>query len=449
MPRIVSSDRSPEEDRWRTSRRSSPRSRRGETLSRDEAREAFDIIMSGEATPAQIGAFLTGLRVRGETVDEIAGAVATMRAKMTPVEAPADAIDVVGTGGDASGSYNISTAAAFVVAGAGVPVAKHGNRALSSKSGAADTLAALGVNIDLTPDQIAPCIREAGIGFMFAPAHHAAMKHVGPVRAELGFRTVFNLIGPLSNPASVKRYLLGVYSPDWVEPLANVLASLGAERAWVVHGAGGLDEISPAGRNHGRLARRRQGHASSPSARRMPGCRPRPPRRSRAATPSHNAEALRQVLDGAPGAYRDTVLLNAGAALVVAGLAKDLAEGVELAAEVDRQRQGARAAGQARRGIERLGHDRHPRNDRSQQARRDRRREGSRAAGRDGAPRPAPPLAARLRQGAAGNDRRRPAGADRRDQEGEPVEGADPRRFRSAGAGARLSRPAARPACRC
>ncbi|MEP5517382.1 MAG: anthranilate phosphoribosyltransferase, partial [Bauldia litoralis] len=219
----------------------------GETLSREESRDAFDIIMSGAASPPQIAAFLTALRLRGETVDEIAGAVSTMRAKMTPVAAPADAIDVVGTGGDASGSYNISTTAAFVVAGAGVPVAKHGNRALTSKSGAADTLAALGVNIELTPDQIGACVRDAGIGFMFAPAHHAAMKHVGPVRAELGFRTIFNLIGPLSNPASVKRYLLGVYSPDWVEPLANVLGSLGAERAWVVHGDGGLDEISPSG----------------------------------------------------------------------------------------------------------------------------------------------------------------------------------------------------------
>ncbi len=305
----------------------------GDTLSRDELRDAFDIIMSGDASPAQIAAFLTGLRLRGETVDEIAGAVATMRAKMTPVEAPANAIDVVGTGGDASGSYNISTTAAFVVAGAGIPVAKHGNRALSSKSGAADTLAALGVNIDLTPDQIAQCIREAGIGFMFAPAHHAAMKHVGPVRAELGFRTIFNLIGPLSNPASVKRYLLGVYSPDWVEPLANVLASLGAERAWVVHGAGGLDEISPAGETI--VASLEDGKVTvftvSPQD---AGLSSSPAEAIKGGDAADNAEALRQVLDGAPGAYRDTVLLNAGAALVVAGLAKDLAEGVERAADV-------------------------------------------------------------------------------------------------------------------
>jgi len=303
----------------------------GGRLSRDEAREAFDIIMSGEATPAQIAAFLTGLRLRGETVDEIAGAVATMRAKMTPVAAPADAMDVVGTGGDASGSYNISTATAFVVAGAGVPVAKHGNRALSSKSGAADALAALGVRIDLSPDMIAACITETGIGFMFAPAHHAAMKHVGPVRGELGFRTVFNLIGPLSNPASVKRYLLGVFSPDWVEPLAEVLSSLGAEKAWVVHGAGGLDELSPSGES--KVAALDGGKVTvftvSPEAAGLPIY---PKEAIRGGDAAHNAEALRGVLAGASGAYRDTVLLNAAAALVVAGRAASLEEGARIAA---------------------------------------------------------------------------------------------------------------------
>lgn len=304
----------------------------GETLSQDEARDAFGVIMSGEATPVQIGAFLTGLRLRGETVDEISGAVATMRAKMAPVQAPADAIDVVGTGGDASGSYNISTTAAFVVAGAGVPVAKHGNRALTSKSGAADTLAALGVNIELTPDRISACIRDAGIGFMFAPMHHSAMKHVGPARAELGFRTVFNLIGPLSNPAGVKRYLLGVFSPDWVEPLANVLAGLGAERAWVVHGEGGLDEISPAGKT--KVASLENSVVTTFTI--TPedaGLTASPTDAIKGGDAAHNAEALRGVLDGAKGAYRDTVLLNAGAALVVAGLADDLAGGVKLAAE--------------------------------------------------------------------------------------------------------------------
>jgi anthranilate phosphoribosyltransferase len=303
----------------------------GGKLSREEAREAFGIIMSGEATAAQIGSFLTALRMRGETVDEIAGAVSTMREKMTRVDAPADAIDVVGTGGDSSGSYNISTAAAFVVAGAGVPVAKHGNRALSSKSGAADTLTALGVKIDLAPEQISAAIREAGIGFMFAPAHHSAMKHVGPARAELGFRTVFNLIGPLSNPAGVKRYLLGVFSPDWVEPLANVLMSLGAERAWVVHGHGGLDEISPAGETivasvqDGRVSKFRIKPEDA-------GFSQRHVDEIKGGDAAHNAAALRAILDGAQNAYRETVLLNAGAALVVAGKAENLAEGVVLAA---------------------------------------------------------------------------------------------------------------------
>ena len=305
----------------------------GETLTREEAEDAFGIIMSGEATPVQIGAFLTALRLRGETIDEIAGAVKTMRARMTPVSAPEGAMDVVGTGGDGSGSYNISTAAAFVVAGAGVPVAKHGNRALSSRSGAADTLAALGVKLDLTPEQIGACIRDAGIGFMFAPAHHSAMKHVGPARTELGFRTVFNLLGPLSNPASVKRYMLGVFSPEWVAPLAEVLGELGAERAWVVHGSGGLDEISPYGEtsvaslDNGRI----ETFTISPESAGLPVW---PAEAIRGGDAEHNAEALRTVLGGEKSAYRDTVLLNAGAALVVAGLADSLTEGVKLAGEV-------------------------------------------------------------------------------------------------------------------
>src|SRR5213078_3339843 len=204
-------------------------------------------MMSGEATPSQMGGLLMGLRLRGETVDEITGAVTTMRAKMQKVAAPPDAIDVVGTGGDASGSYNISTCAAFIVAGAGIPVAKHGNRALSSRSGAADVLGALGVKIELRPDEITRCIYEAGIGFMFAPAHHPAMKHVGPTRVELGTRTIFNLLGPLSNPAGVKRQMVGVFSRQWVQPLAQVLKNLGAESAWVVHGSDGLDEITLTG----------------------------------------------------------------------------------------------------------------------------------------------------------------------------------------------------------
>src|SRR6202171_375676 len=219
----------------------------GKTLTREEAEAAFEVMMSGEATPSQMGGFAMALRVRGETVDEIAGPASVMRAKMLRGEAPAEAIDVVGTGGDAAGTYNISTTTAFVVAGAGVPVAKHGNRALSSKSGAADVLSALGVKIDLGPEAVGRCIREAGIGFMFAPAHHSAMKHVGPTRVELGTRTIFNLLGPLSNPAGVKRQMVGVFSKQWVEPLAQVLKNLGSERAYVVHGSDGLDEITTSG----------------------------------------------------------------------------------------------------------------------------------------------------------------------------------------------------------
>src|SRR6187399_1849141 len=219
----------------------------GATLSRDEAASAFDSMMSGEATPSQMGGLLMALRVRGETVDEITGAVSAMRSKMLRVEAPADAVDVVGTGGDGSGSVNVSTCASFIVAGCGVPVAKHGNRALSSRSGAADVLASLGVKIDLTPESVGRCIKEAGIGFMFAPAHHPAMKNVGPTRVELATRTIFNLLGPLSNPAGVKRQMVGVFSRQWVEPLANVLKNLGSERAYVVHGSDGLDEITTSG----------------------------------------------------------------------------------------------------------------------------------------------------------------------------------------------------------
>src|SRR6188508_883293 len=222
----------------------------GASLTREEAANGFDRMMSGEATPSQMGAFLMALRIRGETVDEITGAVTVMREKMLRVTAPSNAIDIVGTGGDASGSYNISTCAAFIVAGAGVPVAKHGNRALSSKSGAADVLTSLGIKLDLRPDEITRCIYEAGIGFMFAPAHHPAMKNVGPTRVELGTRTIFNLLGPLSNPANVKRQLVGVFSRQWIEPLAQVLKNLGSECIWVVHGSDGLDEITTSGPTH-------------------------------------------------------------------------------------------------------------------------------------------------------------------------------------------------------
>ncbi|MFN0263535.1 anthranilate phosphoribosyltransferase [Tepidamorphus sp. 3E244] len=305
----------------------------GESLSVEDARAAFEIIMSGEATPSQIGGFLMALRVRGETVDEITGAAQIMRSKMVPVEAPDDAMDVVGTGGDGSGTYNISTATAFVVAGAGVPVAKHGNRALSSRSGAADVLASLGVDIDIDPDKIGQSIREAGLGFMFAPMHHSAMKHVGPTRVELGTRTVFNLLGPLSNPASVKRALVGVFSLEWVEPVAHVLNQLGMERAWVVHGSDGLDEITTTGPT--RVASLEGGKVSTfdidPQSVDISIA---DPSYLKGGDGDHNAAALRSVLNGDRGPYRDIVLMNAGAALVVAGKAKDLAAGVNLAAEV-------------------------------------------------------------------------------------------------------------------
>src|SRR6195256_5163721 len=219
----------------------------GATLSRDEAASAFDSMMSGEATPSQMGGLLMALRVRGETVDEITGAVSAMRAKMLRVDAPANAVDVVGTGGDGSGSVNVSTCASFIVAGTGVPVAKHGNRALSSRSGAADVLSSLGVRIDIKPEHVGRCVHEAGIGFMFAPSHHPAMKNVGPTRVELATRTIFNLLGPLSNPAGVRRQMVGVFSRQWVQPLAQVLKNLGAESAWVVHGSDGLDEITTSG----------------------------------------------------------------------------------------------------------------------------------------------------------------------------------------------------------
>ncbi|GAA2819852.1 anthranilate phosphoribosyltransferase [Aminobacter aminovorans] len=303
----------------------------GTPLTFEEAREAFDIIMSGEATPGQIGGFLMALRVRGETVSEISGAVATMRDKMLRVEAPDDAIDIVGTGGDGSHSVNISTASAFVIAGAGVPVAKHGNRGLSSLTGAADVLTALGVNIDLTPEAISRCIHGAGVGFMFAPAHHPAMKHVGATRVELGTRTIFNLLGPLSNPAGVNRQLVGVFSPEWVQPVAETLKELGAQHVWVVHGDG-YDEITTTGETH--VAALQDGVIStftlSPE---QVGISRHTREELRGGDSAYNAAALRGVLEGAAGAYRDTVLMNAGAGLVVAGKAATIGDGVPLAAE--------------------------------------------------------------------------------------------------------------------
>ncbi|MCL4710819.1 MAG: anthranilate phosphoribosyltransferase [Pseudorhodoplanes sp.] len=302
----------------------------GATLSREEAASAFDRMMSGEATPSQMGALLMGLRVRGETVDEITGAVSAMRAKMLRVEAPPNAVDVVGTGGDASGSYNISTCAAFIVAGAGIPVAKHGNRALSSRSGAADVLSSLGVKIDLTPDMVGRCIREAGIGFMFAPAHHPAMKNVGPTRVELGTRTIFNLLGPLSNPAGVRRQLVGVFSRHWIEPLAQVLQNLGSDSVWVVHGADGLDEITSSGPTY--VAALKDGKIKTfEIAPQDSGIMVAKPEALRGDDADVNARALKDVLDNKDGAYRDVSVLNAAAAFVVAGAADSLKEGVALA----------------------------------------------------------------------------------------------------------------------
>ena len=286
-------------------------------------------MMSGEATPSQMGALLMGLRVRGETVDEITGAVTTMRAKMLGVKAPPDAIDVVGTGGDASGSFNISTCAALIVAGCGVPVAKHGNRALSSRSGAADVLQALGVKIDLTPQQVGRCIAQAGIGFMFAPAHHPAMKNVGPTRVEMGTRTIFNLLGPLSNPAGVKRQMIGAFSKQWIEPMAQVLKNLGAESIWVVHGSDGLDEITISGPTS--VAALENGKIRSfEIAPEDAGVSRAKPEALRGGDADANARALLDVLKGKAGPFRDVAVINAAAALIVAGKAKDLKEGAAL-----------------------------------------------------------------------------------------------------------------------
>jgi anthranilate phosphoribosyltransferase len=304
----------------------------GAPLPRAEAEAAFEIIMSGEATPAQIGAFLMALRVRGETVDEITGAVTVLRGKMTRVEAPAGAIDIVGTGGDASGTFNISTASALVLAGAGVPVAKHGNRALTSRSGAADVLAALGVNIELGPEAISRCITEAGVGFMFAPMFHSSFRHVGPARAELGTRTVFNLLGPLCNPALVASQVIGVFDGAWAEPLAHVLRNLGAESIWIVHGSDGLDELTTTGPTQ--VTQLKDGEITSfevtPEDAGLARAAPEALKGGDAET---NAAAIRRLLAGEAGAFRDIVLLNAGAGLIVAGKAGELKEAVMLAAK--------------------------------------------------------------------------------------------------------------------
>ena len=303
----------------------------GERLPRAAAEAAFDTILSGDVTQAQIGAFLMGLRVRGESIDEITGAVASLRKRMARVVAPANAIDIVGTGGDGQGTYNISTLAAVIVAACGVPVAKHGNRAASSRSGATDVLGALGVGIGLSPEQVGQCIATAGLGFMAAQAHHPAMRHVGGARSELGTRTIFNMLGPLSNPAGVKRQLLGVFAPQWLEPLAAVLRNLGSERVWVMHGSDGLDELTTTGPSHvvaledGAIRR----FEITPEEAGLPRAEPAA---LRGGDPAFNAAALRAVLDGARNPYRDIAVLNAAAALVIAGTASDLRDGAGRAA---------------------------------------------------------------------------------------------------------------------
>lgn len=303
----------------------------GGSLTRNEAETTFAHIMSGDLTSAQIAAFLIALKVRGESIDELVGAVSVMRSKMTPVKLSeplaSEAMDIVGTGGDGKGSYNVSTATALTVAACGVPVAKHGNRAVSSQSGAADVLKELGVNIDIGPDHIAACIEKVGIGFMFAPMHHSAMKHVGPTRAELGQRTIFNLIGPLSNPAGAKRQLIGVYDERWLVPIAETLKALGSETAWVVYGIDGMDEITTTGITH--LAKLEEGDVS------LAAIDPRDhgidlvdERELVGGDAAHNAQALRDVLAGEQGAYTDIVLMNAAAALCVAGAATTLDKGI-------------------------------------------------------------------------------------------------------------------------
>ena len=304
----------------------------GESLSVEEARRAFDIMMSGDATPSQMGGFLMALRVRGETVDEITGGVMTMRDKMIGIDAPEGAIDVVGTGGDAIGTFNISTATALVTAATGVPVAKHGNRALSSKTGAADVLSSLGVNLDADMSHVRQAVWEAGICFMLAPRHHGAMRNVAGTRVELGTRTIFNILGPMSNPANVKRLLIGVFSKDWIRPMAETMQTLGAEKIWVVHGADGTDELTPTGISY--VAALEDGAIRefeiSPEEAGLPT---HPLEAIKGADPETNAAALRELLSGAGGAFRDAVLYNTAAALTIADKVSNLKDGVAAAAK--------------------------------------------------------------------------------------------------------------------
>lgn len=303
----------------------------GASLGDDEIETALDIMSSGGATPVQMGAFLMALRVRGETVEEITGAARLLRARMLTVNAPAGAVDIVGTGGDQHGTYNVSTCAAIVAAGAGAKVAKHGNRSVSSLSGASDVLTALGVKVDVGPNVVARAISQAGVGFMWAPMHHPAMKQWAPVRAELGIRTIFNLLGPLCNPAGVRHQVLGVFDKKWVEPLAHVMKNLGSEHVWVVHGSDGMDELTTTGAST--VAELKDGDIA------VFEVTPEDAGIARASLAdlkggdaAANAAAIRVLLQGEPGPFRDIVMLNAAAALIVAGKAASLADGVERAA---------------------------------------------------------------------------------------------------------------------
>jgi anthranilate phosphoribosyltransferase len=303
----------------------------GHRLSEAEAEAAFEIIMSGDATPSQMGGLLMGMRVRGESVDEITGAARIMRSKAVTLKAPPGTIDTCGTGGDGSGTFNVSTATALVLAGAGVPVAKHGNRALSSRSGSADVLTALGVNIDCDMAVVQRCLDEIGIGFLMAPRHHSATRHVAPTRVELATRTIFNLLGPLSNPAGAKRQLVGVFAPEWVIPMAEVLGRLGAEHAWVVHGSG-IDELTTAGATT--VAEFKDGRVRSFEVVPEDAGLPRATLDAlKGGEPAHNAALMRGVLAGETGPLRDVVLLNAAAGFIIAGRAADLREGAAIAAD--------------------------------------------------------------------------------------------------------------------
>lgn len=303
----------------------------GESLTRQESRAAFNYMMSGDATGAQIGAFLMGLRLRGETIEEIIGAAEAMRAKAHTITAPDNAIDTCGTGGDGSHTYNISTAAAIVLAACGVSVAKHGNRAISSKSGSADVLETLGINIEADMDIVERCLADIGIGFMMATRHHSAMRHVGPSRTSLGTRTIFNLLGPLSNPAGAKYQVIGVFDKKWTAPLAEALGKLGSKRVWVVHGEDGLDELSISGPTF--VSEYQNGEVTSfKITPEDAGLSCHPLSDIRGGDAKHNANALRDIFTGHKNAYRDIVLLNCAAALLVAGKAQDLKEGVKLAA---------------------------------------------------------------------------------------------------------------------